>query len=191
MKFCLSARQSDAYLKKADEIKVDFRDRNIIGDLAEEYPGKTIILMQYVGDELKANDLSMLKILAKDNLIVCLSNLSYVNELKRLEIPWYWGFPVSSFYALRALKELGACYVRLDAPIFFDMQKASSVGVPIRVVPNVAYNDGLDRVDGVCGTWIRPEDIDAYGEYVTAVEFEDCNQKKEQAMYRIYAEDKV
>ena len=89
MKFCLSARQSDAYLKKADEIKVDFRDRNIIGDLAEEYPGKTIILMQYVGDELKANDLSMLKILAKDNLVVCLSNLSYVNELKRLEIPWY------------------------------------------------------------------------------------------------------
>ena len=81
--------------------------------------------------------------------------------------------------------------MRLDAPIFFDMQKASSVGVPIRVVPNVAYNDGLDRVDGVCGTWIRPEDIDAYGEYVTAVEFEDCDQKKEQAMYRIYAEDKV
>lgn len=85
---------------------------------------------------------------------------------------------------------MGACYVRLDAPVFFNMPAAKKVGVPIRVVPNIAYNDGFTRIDGVCGTWIRPEDLEAYGEYVDAVEFEDCDQKKEQAMYRIYAEDK-
>lgn len=37
---------------------------------------------------------------------------------------------------------------------------------------------------------MRPEDIDAYSEYVDVVEFEDCDQKKEAALYRIYAEDK-
>ena len=85
---------------------------------------------------------------------------------------------------------MGACYARLDAPLFFDLPRVKEVGVPIRIVPNVAYIDGLDRIDGVCGTWVRPEDMDAYAEYVDAVEFEDCDQKKEAAMYRIYAEDK-
>ena len=46
MKFCLSSRQSKQYLEKADEIKVDFRDRNSIPDLAIDYPDKTIILVQ-------------------------------------------------------------------------------------------------------------------------------------------------
>ena len=190
MKFCLNARQTNSYLEKADEIKVDFKDRNSIPELTEKYPGKIIILMQYVDDELNGDDLATWKILTKDHFMVCLSNLAYVEDMKRLEIPWYWGFPVSSYYVLRALKELGACYVRLDAPLFFDLPNVKKLGVPIRMVPNIAYNDGIERVDGVCGTWVRPEDIDAYAEYVDAVEFEDCDQKKEQAMYRIYAEDK-
>ena len=123
--------------------------------------------------------------------MVCLTNLKYVAEMKNLKIPWYWGFPISSYYQLRALKEMGASYVRLDAPLFFDLPNVKKIGVPIRAVPNIAYNDGLDRIDGVCGTWIRPEDMDAYAEYIEAIEFEDCDQKKEQAMYRIYAEDKT
>ena len=89
-----------------------------------------------------------------------------------------------------ALKELGACYIKLDAPLFFNLPKVKKIGIPIRAVPNVAYDDNIDRIDGVCGTWIRPEDIDAYGQYIDTVEFGDCDQKKEQAMYRIYAEDK-
>ncbi len=58
MKFCLSSRQSKQYLEKADEIKVDFRDRNSIPDLAMDYPNKTIILVQYPGDELINDDLA-------------------------------------------------------------------------------------------------------------------------------------
>ena len=33
MKYCLNSRQEAAYLQKADEIKVEFRDRDIISDL--------------------------------------------------------------------------------------------------------------------------------------------------------------
>ncbi len=47
---------------------------------------------------------------------------------------------------------MGACYVRLDAPVFFNMPAAKKVGVPIRVIPNIAYDDGFTRIDGVCGT---------------------------------------
>lgn len=190
MKFALKARQTKNYLEKADEILVDFRDRKVIPDYAEQYPGKTIILIQYANDELDMEDIKTWKILCRDNFMVCLSNLIYVPELKRLDVRWYWGFPISTYFELRAIKDMGACYIKLAAPLFFDLPTVKKFNIPIRAIPNVAYDDGLDRIDGVCGTWIRPEDLDAYAAYIDAVEFADCDQKKEQALYRIYAEDK-
>ena len=80
--------------------------------------------------------------------------------------------------------------MRLAEPLFFEMDIVKQFGVPVRMVPNVAYIDGLPREDGVCGTWVRPEDLDLYEDYVEVVEFEDANLKKEQALYRIYAEQK-
>ena len=47
MKFCLSNRQNKEYLMKADQIKVQFRDRKSIPDLIMDYPGKEIILETY------------------------------------------------------------------------------------------------------------------------------------------------
>lgn len=58
MKFALSCRQSPAYLEKADQIIVEFRDRKIIPDLAEKYPKKDIILVQHYGEVLEHNDLN-------------------------------------------------------------------------------------------------------------------------------------
>ena len=57
MKFALSCRQSPLYLEKADEILVEFRDKNIIPDLAEKYQNKDIILIQRYGDVLEHSDL--------------------------------------------------------------------------------------------------------------------------------------
>lgn len=85
-------------------------------------------------------------------MIICLTQLSYATQLKESGIPWYWGYPISSYYQLRAIKEMGACYARLDAPLFFDLPNVKKIGIAIRMVPNVAYIDGLNRLDGVCGT---------------------------------------
>ena len=98
--------------------------------------------------------------------------------------------PYQSAYQLQAVKAMGACYVRLGETLFFNIKKTAAVGVPIRVIPNIAYIDGLPREDGVCGTWIRPEDIHLYEDYVAAMEFEDCKPTKEQALFRIYTQQK-
>ena len=44
MKYCLSARQPDSVLKKADEIKIELRDYKAIPDYIEKFPDKTLIL---------------------------------------------------------------------------------------------------------------------------------------------------
>ena len=59
MKFTLNCRQTPAYPAKADQIRVDFRDRKIIPDLAEKYPDAEIILVQHYGEELDFKDLEM------------------------------------------------------------------------------------------------------------------------------------
>lgn len=44
MKYCLSARQPDSVLKKADEIKIELRDFKAIPEYIEKFPDKTLIL---------------------------------------------------------------------------------------------------------------------------------------------------
>lgn len=52
MKVCLSSRLPSVYLEKADEIRVQFRDRRSLPDLFDKYPEKTIILEMPFGTEL-------------------------------------------------------------------------------------------------------------------------------------------
>ena len=190
MKYCLSNRQETSYLNKADEIKVEFRDRDIISDLIEQYPEKDIILMVYYNEIVDWKKIEQWNILSQGHFILCLSLISDAEECKERNIPFYFGYPVKTYYELRAMKELGVRYVRLGEPLFFEMDMIKSFGIPVRAVPNVAYIDGFPRADGVCGTWIRPEDLDLYEGYIETIEFEDAEIKREQALFRIYSEQK-
>jgi hypothetical protein len=191
MKVCLQNRQEAKYLKYADEIKVGFRDRRALPDMFEKYPEKDFILELYSDSEIEWNDIKEYNILSQGHLILCIANREQMNMCKEIDAKFYFGYPISSFYDLRAAVACGVCYVRLDAPIFFQLDKVKELGVPVRAVPNVAYLDFIPREDGVCGTWIRPEDLDDYAEYIEVIEFEDCDNRKEQALYRIYIEQKA
>ena len=67
--------------------------------------------------------------------------------------------------------------------------KVKELGVPVRAVPNVAYDAYFPHENGVHGMWIRPEDIPTYDEFVDVFEFEDADLAKERALYRIYHDD--
>ena len=110
--------------------------------------------------------------------------------MQRLDIPFFWGYKVQTYYQLQSLLNLGVCYIKLDAPLFFDLPKIKQYNVPIRAVPNIAYDDGMIRADGIVGTWIRPEDIDEYDKYIDTIEFDNVTLTQEQALYRVYMEDK-
>lgn len=180
------------YLKKADEIKVAYRDRKSIPDLAMDYPEATIIL-HYKGEGSREDweEYRRYSILCKENFIVALNDLSYVEDCKYYGLKYYYAYPITSFYDLRAMKKLGCEYALIDAPITHCLEEAAAVGIPLRMVPNVAYYAFIPRDEGVCGGWFRPEDVDAYAPYIQAIEFEDCDQRKEQALYRLYMEEKA
>jgi hypothetical protein len=191
MKVCLHNRNTIEYLKKADEIKVAYVDHAIILDYFEDYPTADIILELANDDsEIDWAALKNYNILSQGRFICCVSNLLQMEACKQLNIKFYYGYPVSSFYELNSLKDLGVCYIRLAPPLSHQLDEVARFGIPVRAIPNVCYQDYLPHKNGIHGQWIRPEDLSLYEVYIDAIEFEDCNVEKEQALYRIYMEEK-
>lgn len=190
MKFSLSVNQPDDYLKRADEIRVLYKDRKCIPDYAEKYPDKEFLLVIQPGQEYSFDEIKEYSILTKNKMLCCIPDLepATVEFFHSNEIPFYWGFSVSTYRDLNALARLNPSYVKIDAPLFFDTDFIKSVGIPVRHVPNIAHYGYLPYGDGVNGIWVRPEDVELYEGIIGAMDFEDCDLKKEQALFRIYAE---
>ena len=191
MKYCLHSRLSNEYLLKANEIKVQYRDKNTVFDLIDKYPKAMIILEESLaGEGFNWAELIKYNKMAPGRFMLCLADIGTAEQAKKAEIPFYMGYPAKSFYEMEGLKNLGVSYIRIDAPIFFSMNKVKGFNIPIRVAVNLAYSDMLPREDGICGLWVRPEDAWMYEEYVDVFEFTQCEISKEEALYRIYAEQK-
>ena len=191
MKCCLNSHQTNDYLSKADEIKITYADRHKLIDYVEKYPDKTMILdMKNYNGIIEWDDIKRYNIMCRNNFIIALNSLTYLDFCKKENIRFYWNFPVNTFYDLQALSKLGAEYALIDAPLTHQMDKLAAIDIKIRVIPNVAFYAFIPREDGVCGSWIRPEDLELYESYVETIEFEDCDLKKEQALFRIYMEQK-
>ena len=47
MRFCVSGRQPYSVIKRADEVKFNYNDKDKILDLVEKYPDKTVILVTH------------------------------------------------------------------------------------------------------------------------------------------------
>lgn len=190
MKLCVSARQELPYIDWAEEIIFEYKDRKAIPDYIDKYPGKTIILQYFdMYDDFDWDEIKRYNALAMGNFILSINNLLFAEVCKAEEIKFYFAYPITSYDELTAALAMGSIYVRLGGPLFFDMDYIHQhfPEARIRIAPNIAYDDGYFRENGISGTWIRPEDIMMYAPYVEAIEFfNDADQKKEQALIRIY-----
>lgn len=190
MKYCLSGRQSMSVLKRADEIRVRYEDKDRILDYIESLPTKTIILD--IPREIEEINWNLLKMYAeKISFMVCLYDLKWVNECRDCGIPFFWGYPITSYYELEGILALNPCYIFLGAPLCFDLPTVKArAACPIRLCPNLAYDAYIPRKNGICGSWIRPEDVDLYAEYVDTLEFEVNELQREQVLFHVYKDNK-
>lgn len=186
MKFSLPNRVSLEYFKKADEIKVSWADRNKMIDYIEQYPEKTYILA--VGELNGETDLILAYAEKLGGNFHC--EVSNVNDLKHLidlGVQAFWAYPIQTWEEFLYFKKLGVSYVRPGAPLFFELNKVKSHGIPVRITPNAA---NYYSSNSACSTWVRPEDVDYYSEYIDAFEFDWNSIVEAEALYRIYAEKK-
>lgn len=169
---------------------MEYRDYKSIPDYFEDYPGIPIIIQISWNDEVDWEELIKYRDIKPELLICCISTKKQGEICKDLGFKFYYGYPITSYQELRNWLNLGVCYVRLGAPLFFDLTTVKTITneIPIRAVPNIADEESWEGNNGISGTWIRPEDLEYYENFIDILEFEDCNNEKEQALYRIYAE---
>ena len=188
MKYCLGSRQINKYLTLADEIKVKSRDYRQVPDLFVDYPDKMIIL-DITNDDLDNEDFrKTIEQYAEmsENFCCCVYKLYYVNWMKNKGIKFYYGYPANSYYDMRGLIDLGVEYIKVIAPLTFDMNTLAKCDVKFRMVPNVAYDAYVPRRSGICGQWVRPEDIKWYENGIYVFEFENANLDQEQTLFDVY-----
>lgn len=192
MKYALAGRQPKPLLRQVDEIMIKAQDYRYISELAVDIPNKTIIL------DVPNEDFEDLKpILIEYNKIeevnfVCkIYNLhsSIIEWFQFYNIKFYYAYSVNSFYEVQGLVDLGVEYVKIHAPLTFNIDKLKRFNTKFRMVPNVAYAAYIPRQEGICGQWVRPEDIQYYEESIDVFEFEHVDLEKERTLYHVYAEN--
>ena len=127
----------------------------------------------------------------QERLIVETDSFDIMDACKLLGIKYFYAIPVNTFYELKALVDCGCCDVKIDAPLTHMLDKLDNYDITLRMSPNIAYYAHIPHKDGVIGSWVRPEDVELYEEYIDVFEFEDCDKNKEEALYRVYAEQKT
>lgn len=193
MKYCLRSRLAPRYLAKANEIRVDYKDRATIPDLHHAYPEAIIILFPPIEEQIEYDwrEIMQYNLLCDSNFILNLNNLNLVKIVKDYGIKFMINTEVTSYWELEGLEKLGAEYAYVGIPLFFDLQDTLNYKIKLRAIPTVAYNHNLPHDNGICGQWIRPEDVEKYEDYIEVLEFEPCDVAREQALYKTYAEDKT
>lgn len=194
MKYCIGGRQPYSIMKKADQIKVKYEDRERIIDFVERIPDKEIIL------ELKeipeASEFNTWKMYDEkfENFYVASYNLSLFDILNTEGIKWYWPYPITSYYELNEILALGPSYVVLGPPLSFDLEtvKKLTKEVKLRLTCNCArpaYLPDERAQPQFFSQWVRPEDVKLYEPYIDVFEFEANELKKEETLLHVYKDN--
>ena len=123
-------------------------------------------------------------IMTKKKMKVMLSKLNYDECLKR-KIPFFFATAISEPWTLNALINIGICSARITGQLTHMLDYLDTLPIEIRVCAN---NSGAPfNYEPIIGGWFRPEDLEKLT-MIDVCEFESRDNKHEQALYRIYAE---
>lgn len=206
LKFSISSKQSKEYLDKADEMFVLWKDHELIYDLYHLSP-KTIILRIPLGPpELFKEDWEKIieyhQALGSD-FKLALKHPRHGIIAKDNGIPFFFEYPVNDFPTVNQyIKQFGVSEIIPGAVLSHNMSALEAKGVPIRMIVNRHCMPTWDKerfpTDGTVGAWVRPEDLwKTYAKYIKYVQFnipDDPTKNeliREQALFRIYAEQKT
>lgn len=198
MRYCVSGRQPYSILKKADEVRVAYADRDRILDFVERVPDKVVIL-DVPGDECDWNTWGMYSEKFSE-FHIALHKLSRWQEFAAHGIKWYWPYPITSFYELNMIVALKPSYIMVGPPLSFDLDRvfqqtyiSNTVNqIPVRMTANVArpaYLPAADGYEALTGQWVRPEDAAIYSTRVQCFEFENVDLKQEEVLLHVYKEN--
>ncbi len=165
---------------------IEYHDKDRLLYLSEKNPNAVLILQ--IPKTADMDWLKYKKLAETYNLTLALEDIRMGRYCKSYKIPFYWAYPITSYYELRGLIDLGVSQLLLGAPLCFDLPVVSKFNVPIRMVANLCYDGHIPRKDGIQGVYIRHENVPDYEQYIDVIEFYSENLDKEKTLFTIYKE---
>ena len=186
MKYCISGRQQASVLKLADEIKMQYKDRDRLINYVEDYMDKSFILQIPKGAEVFEWDLWK-AYSERVDFCLAIEDLGIAAECKEQGIRFYWDYPCFSWYELDSILKLEPCQVLLEAPLSFDLIKVrQKTQLPLRLFANMANEGYIPKETGLYGTFVRPEDVKTYDNWITTLEFKSDRLSEEETLLKVY-----
>ena len=189
MKYCINARQPISVIKKADEVNLEWKDREYLPQLIIDAPGIKVNLE--VPENTHASYKTIQNFIQEGaNISLQLENLMNKKECQEYGIPFFLKQPFYDFWSINNAIINGVSELKIAGSLFFDLEAISNFDIPIRLVANLAVpNTNFIGDDGIKGTYIRPEDIQYYEKYVKIIEFWSETLKEEETLLKIYKEE--
>ena len=195
MKFMISCRQPLVFLKKATEIKVNYIDIERLADFVSKDWTCTADVVIYLPANAQIDWTTINTYKDALNIIIAVEDTNMIEVAHLYGYKSFWAFPATSFWELQGLLDLKADQVLLDAPLCFNLGDVKRIcderNVELRMVVNNCANGYMVRENGICGPYIRPEDIDYYSTFIEHFEFDaDNSLQKEHTLYHVYVENR-
>ena len=194
MKYCLNYNkdtEKSKCIQKVDEWIIDYNSKdNTLLDFLEKYKDKRINI--YINED-NINFKFLTELCEKYNNVYIKFNGDKYLEIVKQNKPnfkFFFDIMVNNWDVLIGLFKMGVTDIYIVEDLAFELDKvhkiATEYGVQIRIYPNIAQSRWSDSSQ-IKKFFIRPEDIDAYEEYINVVEFYNVD-KKIDIYYNIYKE---
>jgi len=145
------------------------------------------------GEEYNWEKLLQFDTICEHNLIISCLDVETMAKAKQYGFRFMLASEAHSGWDLKMLQDFGAEYAYVGIPLFFNLKRIrdnEAYTIKLRAIPTVSYNHHYPYSSGVCGQWIRPEDVEAYEDYIDIMEFEFCEVPREETLFKVYAEQK-
>ena len=120
MKYCVSARQNATILASADEIMVEYRDREILMDLAVKYPHATLIL-QVPKTAVEIEWTKFKSVSKQTNLLIALEDIKLRNFCRDNGLKYYKMNDILPKHRVQAVSYCSL--LQVDAVIFLYVER--------------------------------------------------------------------
>lgn len=194
MKFCLSATQNKETLLNADEIMVNWGDRNSILDLIDLNPQATIVLyVDFYNVNVTIDQIKNYHNICRGQFIALVPTIDLLKECVAANIKCGMTFIIRDYQYLYMLYNLGADVFTIGGILTHDLSfiRKHYPDVELHICVNNAEGQPDGSYSGIPSGWFRPEDIDKLSEYIDVCQFDSESAVQERALYKIYAQDKA
>ena len=177
----------ETYCQQNQRLVIDYNLNKVIRSILKETEYGNVNLTEDEILELincEVNKIAEVNEKYKNDIVVKLINPAYkyydifASLLKEKEIPLFFDISPNSFSEVNTLIRMGVSDIYICNELAFQITEVSKLihaaNINIRVHPNVAQLSGLNSLieqESLKQFFIRPEDLELYGEYVDIVEF--------------------